>query len=168
MLLRRFLFVITVISIVLQLTYAADSNNERPEVRVDHQRKKNGIINRQGTPQKAPSSLDEKTSNLRSDQQSKSATAMTQTLSNFKRSQGPGSSNVVRTQRITKQPKQKLVGVPAGIVASGYFLISAWTNAGCTGGLNPRCLFTFLLTSTLLSSNLIPTLTDVQVWLVVY
>ena len=162
--LLRLLFVTTVISIVLQLTTAADSNNERAEVRVNHQRKKNGIINRQGT----PSSLDEKTSNLRSDQQSKSATAMTQTLSNFKRSQGQGSSNGIRTQRITKQPKQKLVGVPAGIVASGYFLISAWTNAGCTGGLNPRCLFTFLLTSTLLSSNLIPTLTDVQVWLVVY
>ena len=167
--LQRILFVTAVIiSIVLQQT-SGDNNNERP---VDgKQYKKNGIINGQKrTPQKPSSSLNnqlitsrsEKISNFRSDPQLKS-TAMTQSLINFKRSP-QASSNVIHTQRDKKPPKQKIVGVPAGIVASGYFLISAWTDAGCTGNIKPAMPTTILTNNLNLTSFLNLTLTDVQVW----
>ena len=152
--LQRVLFIAAVIIVIaLHNTSGEHSNNDRPILRDRKQHKKNGLV-----PLRKPSSLStnqvitesasEKASNFRSDQR----TTSTSTAKNsFKQPPKQDSSNIIHTQK-QKQPKQKIVGVPAGKLASGYFLVSAWTDVGCTGNFHPTISLLSLLLST---SNLI-------------
>ena len=137
--LQRILLVITIIISAALLLTTGDSNQERP------------VRDRKKYSRPEITKGYEQTSNFRSDRRTKT-TALALT-SNFKRPQH-GSSNEIHTQKVEKQPKQKVKGVPSGILASGYFLISAWTNVGCTG----RCLT--LLHALTPSSHLISIVTD--------
>ena len=154
--LHHLLFIAAVLIILaLQNTSGENSNNDRPELRDRKQHKKNGLVplrksSSPSTNQVIPESASEKVSNFRSDQRTTTA------LSNFKQTPKQESSNIIHTQK-QKQPKQKIVGVPAGKLASGYFLVSAWTDVGCTGTFHPtNCLLSLLLSTSNLISLLNP------------
>jgi len=155
--LHHFLYVVVIIFIVLQYTTCDNAYNDRPELRDGKQHKKNGIMTLRKSSSFSDNQLiteshDEKVSNFRSDQQA---------MNNFKQPPKHDSSNIIHTQK--KPPKQKVVGVPAGTLASGYFLISAWTDVGCTGTFHLAvCLLSFSRSFFISSHSY--NLMNVQVW----
>lgn len=156
--LHHFLSVAAIIIVIdLQHTTCENGYNDRPQLRDGKQHKKNGIMTLRKSSsfsdnQLITESRNEKVSNFRSDQQA---------MNNFKQPPKHDSSNIIHTQK--KPPKQKVVGVPAGTLASGYFLVSAWTDVGCTGKYISPSLCQLSFSRSFNSSHSL-NLMNVQVW----